>query len=100
MVSEDEDDDIVSEEYGGDARSSVECQGRLWGAEPARRDDVLPFFVWSIVHDPRRSEVALKAFLDVSLGPIPSLVGRLGLGVDSHDDRLCVEIGGVMILVV
>lgn len=66
MVSEDEDNGIGGEEYGSDARTSAEYQRRLWGAEPARRDDVLPFFVWSIVHDQRRSEVGLKAFLDVS----------------------------------
>lgn len=64
MVSEDE-EGIDGGGYGGDERSSAECQRRLWGAEPARRDDVLPFFVWSIVHDQRRSEVALNAFLGV-----------------------------------
>lgn len=65
MVCEDEEDDLDGEEYGSDPQGSAEFQRRLWGAEPARRDDVLPYFVWSIVHDPRRSEVALKAFLDV-----------------------------------
>ena len=69
MVSEDEeDDDTAGDVYGTDSRSSAEYQRRLWGAEPGRRDDVLPFFVWSIVHDHHRSEVGLKAFLDVSLG--------------------------------
>ena len=67
MVSEDEEDDVGGEVYGSDIRSSAEYQRRLWGAEPARRDDVLPFFVWSIVHDQGRSEIGLKAFLDVRL---------------------------------
>lgn len=71
MVSEDEDDDMGGEQYGSDAGTSAEYQRRLWAAEPARRDDVLPFFVWSIVHDRSRSEVGLKAFLDVSFGHAP-----------------------------
>eukprot|EP00903_Cladosiphon_okamuranus_P011333 g10683.t1 len=74
MVSEDEDDDVDGEVYGSDARSSAEYQRRLWGAEPARRDDVLPFFVWSIVHDQRRSEVGLKAFLDAIVDPDAPLI--------------------------
>lgn len=67
MVSEgvEGEDEIGGEEYGDDARGSAEYQRRLWGADPSQRDDVLPFFVWSIVHDHRRSEVALNAFLDV-----------------------------------
>lgn len=65
MVSEHEEEELDGETYGRDERSSAECQRRLWGAEPARRDDVLPFFVWSIVHDQRRSKVALDALLDV-----------------------------------
>lgn len=65
MVSEHEEEEIDGERYGRDESSSAECQRRLWGAEPARRDDVLPFFVWSIVHDRQRSEVALNALLDV-----------------------------------
>lgn len=65
MVSEHEEEEIDGKSYGRDERSSAECQRRLWGAEPAQRDDVLPFFVWSIVHDQRRSEVALNALLDV-----------------------------------
>lgn len=67
MVSEgaEGEEEIDGEEYGDDARGSAECQRRLWGADPSQRDDVLPFFVWSIVHDQRRSEVALNAFLDV-----------------------------------
>eukprot|EP00752_Nemacystus_decipiens_P003549 g3275.t1 len=69
MVSEDEEDDIGDDVYGADARSSAEYQRRLWGAEPGRRDDVLPFFVWSIVHDQHRSEVGLKAFLDAIVDP-------------------------------
>lgn len=50
-----------------DEMVSAECQRRVWGAEPSRRDDLLPFFVWSIVHDHRRSDVSLGAFLDVRL---------------------------------
>ena len=65
MVSEDEEEDDDDRKYGSDPGSSAEFQRRLWEAEPAQRDDVLPFFVWSIVHDPRRSEIALRAFLDV-----------------------------------
>ncbi|CAM9754681.1 unnamed protein product [Ectocarpus sp. 6 AP-2014] len=76
MVSEgvEGEDEIGGEEYGDDARGSAECQRRLWGADPSQRDDVLPFFVWSIVHDHRRSEVALNAFLDAIVDPeAPSL---------------------------
>lgn len=67
MVSEgvEGEEEIHGEEYGDDSRGSAECQRRLWGADPSQRDDVLPFFVWSIVHDHERSEVALNAFLDV-----------------------------------
>ncbi|CAM9159135.1 unnamed protein product, partial [Hapterophycus canaliculatus] len=55
-----------------DERASAECQRRVWGAEPSRRDDLLPFFVWSIVHDHRRSEVSLSAFLEAIVDPSAS----------------------------
>lgn len=74
MVSEQEEEEIDGQSYGRDESSSAECQRRLWGAEPARRDDVLPYFVWSIVHDQQRSEVALNALLDVRAIDLPGCV--------------------------
>lgn len=105
MVSEDEDYDSLAgvADYGSDPASSAEYQRRLWGAEPGRRDDLLPFFVWSIVHDHSRSEVGLAAFLEVRFGspaPLLSSSARIGgrgrsLGVGSHGSQPWCKLGHI-----
>lgn len=64
---EEEDDKIRGPE--GRARVAAERQRRVWNADPGRRDDVLPYLVWSIVHDEDRSAAELKAFLKVQCLP-------------------------------
>lgn len=66
MVSEDEDYDQEQANRSNAKDRAVENQRRLWAAEPSQRDDVLPLFVWSIVHDQNRKKADLNAFLDVS----------------------------------
>lgn len=69
MASEDQDDDDDEAEAiltsTTCARLAAEQQLRVWSSEPGRRDDILPYFVWSIVHDEERAPVDLKAFLEV-----------------------------------
>lgn len=76
MASEDgegEDTDGEEDEEGrgpeGRARVAAERQRRVWNADPGRRDDVLPYLVWSIVHDEDRDNAELKAFLEVQCLP-------------------------------
>lgn len=71
MVSEDDDDEEDGANRGSVEYRAAECQRRLWASEPSQRDDVLPLFVWSIVHDQGRKKADLNAFLDVS--GMPSL---------------------------
>lgn len=74
FASEDWDSDEDSEQLSDVApvRLTAERQRRVWAIEPpARRDEILPYFVWSIVHDAERAEVDLKTFLEVSSPPPP-----------------------------
>ena len=68
MVSEDEDYDEEEANRGSAEYRAAESQRRLWASEPSQRDDVLPLFVWSIVHDQDRKKTDLTAFLEVSGG--------------------------------
>lgn len=48
------------------ARLVAERQRRVWATEPPeRRDEILPYFIRSIVHDENRPELDLKVFLEV-----------------------------------
>ena len=66
MVSEDEDYDEEEANRVSVEDRAADSQRRLWTSEPSQRDDVLPLFVWSIVHDQDRKKADLNAFLDVS----------------------------------
>lgn len=71
MASEDQpyrnDDDEDDNENDNDGKKKAsERQRRMWSAEPSRRDDVLPYFVWSILHHRGKRDIDLKAFIDVS----------------------------------
>ena len=66
MVSEDEDYDKEEANRVSVEDRAADSQRRLWTSEPSQRDDVLPLFVWSIVHDQDRKKADLNAFLDVS----------------------------------
>lgn len=60
--------EIASEGQEDDCNDGdVHCQQRrVWGAQPAaRRDEILPYFVWSVVHNEERKADELKAFLAV-----------------------------------
>lgn len=65
MASEEEEEDDDEAGRGSAEDQAAERQRRLWSAEPTRRDDILPYFVWSIVHDIGRQETDLNAFVDV-----------------------------------